>query len=78
MQVCTPAVLTPLVSDALLARLRETFPADVVGLSRLSHEAIRERIGEQRVIEVLQAWHNEQIQHSMLDGPDIQAFVGRV
>lgn len=72
--VCTPAVLTPLVSEALLFRLREAFPADVVGLSRLSHEVIRERIGEQRVIEVLQAWHNEQAQDSLGGGPDIQAF----
>lgn len=60
MVLCSPAMLNPLVPSALLSRLRESFPGDLVGLSRLSHEVIRERIGEQRVIEVLQAWHNEQ------------------
>jgi len=54
--------------------LRETFPADVVGLSRLSHEVIRERIGEQRVIQVLQAWHDEQQDGSLYDGPQVEAF----
>ena len=67
-------MLTPVVSQALLARLRETFPADLVGLSRLSHEVIRERIGEQRVVEVLQAWHDEQQEDSLYDGPQVEAF----
>lgn len=53
-------MLTPLVSEALLNRLRETFPADIVGMSRFSIESIHQTIGEQRVLKVLQAWHDDQ------------------
>jgi Ni,Fe-hydrogenase III component G len=53
-------VLTPLVSEALLQRLQETFPADIVGMASYSPERIHQTIGEQRVLQVLQAWHNEQ------------------
>jgi Ni,Fe-hydrogenase III component G len=53
-------VLTPLVSDALLKRLQETFPADIVGMASYSSERIHQAIGEQRVIRVLQNWHAEQ------------------
>ena len=53
-------MLTPLVSDALLKRLQETFPADIVGMASYSSERIHQAIGEQRVIRVLQNWHAEQ------------------
>ena len=53
-------MLTPLVSEALLKRLQETFPADIVGMASFSSERIHQAIGEQRVIQVLQNWHAEQ------------------
>jgi len=53
-------VLTPLVSEALLNRLREAFHADIVGMASMSVEQIHEVIGEQRVLMVLQSWHDEQ------------------
>jgi Ni,Fe-hydrogenase III component G len=53
-------VLTPLVSEALLKRLQETFPADIVGMASYPSERIHQTIGEQRVLQVLQAWHNAQ------------------
>ena len=53
-------MLIPLVSGALLNRLQETFPADIVGMASFSSERIHQTIGEQRVLLVLQAWHNEQ------------------
>ena len=52
-------MLTPLVSAALLNRLQETFPADIVGMASFSSERIHQAIGEQRVLSVLLAWHNE-------------------
>ena len=53
-------MLTPLVSEALLTRLQETFPADIVGMAYYSSERIHQTIGEQRVLQVLRAWHAEQ------------------
>lgn len=53
-------LLNPLVPAALLQRLRESFPADIVGMARLSDKAIQQVIGEQRIIETLQTWHDEQ------------------
>ena len=53
-------MLTPLVSEALLKRLQETFPADIVGMASYSSERIHQAIGEQRVIQVLQNWHADQ------------------
>jgi Ni,Fe-hydrogenase III component G len=53
-------VLAPLVSEALLKRLQESFPADIVGMASYSPERIHQTIGEQRVLQVLQAWHNDQ------------------
>jgi hypothetical protein len=53
-------VLTPLVPEALLRRLQETFPADIVGMASYSSERIHQAIGEQRVVQVLQNWHAEQ------------------
>lgn len=52
-------MLTPLVSEALLNRLRETFPADIVGMAMFSTERIHQAIGEQRVLAALQAWHHD-------------------
>jgi hypothetical protein len=52
-------VLNPLVPDALLARLRESFPADVVSMGAMSHDRIMQTVGEQRIIQVLQQWHDE-------------------
>lgn len=53
-------MLTPLVSEALLNRLRETFPADIVGMASFPPDRIHQTIGEQRVLLVLQTWHLEQ------------------
>ena len=53
-------MLTPLVSEALLKRLQEAFPADIVGMASYSSERIHQAIGEQRVVLVLQNWHAEQ------------------
>jgi hypothetical protein len=44
----------------LLNRLREAFHADIVGMASMSVEQIHEVIGEQRVLMVLQSWHDEQ------------------
>ena len=53
-------MLNPAVSDALLQRLQDAFPADIVGMASLSHDRIQQTIGEQRVLKVLQAWHDEE------------------
>lgn len=53
-------MFTQLVPDALLQRLQESFPADVVGMASFSHDRIQQTIGEQRIIQVLKQWHDEQ------------------
>jgi len=50
----------PIVPAALLARLREAFPADIVGMANKSDDQRAQVIGEQRVVEVIQHWHDEQ------------------
>ena len=53
-------MLTPLVPEALLKRLRESFPADIVGMASFSPERIHQTIGEQRVVSVIQNWYDQQ------------------
>lgn len=64
--VCMAAVFEPLITEELLARLSACFPNDVLSLASQSHESIQQRIGEQRVLRVLQSWHEEQRQATPL------------
>lgn len=52
--------MQPLVSPGLLVRLEESFPADIVGMTQMSHDQIQQVIGEQRVLQVIQQWAAEQ------------------
>ena len=51
--------MQPIVPAALLARLLEAFPADIVGMANKSPDQRAQVIGEQRVIHVIQQWHDE-------------------
>ena len=53
-------VFEPLITDALLQRLRESFPDGILRLATCGHDQIQQQIGEQRVLHVLQSWHDEQ------------------
>jgi hypothetical protein len=50
----------PIVSASLLARLKKAFPADIVGMANKSPDQRAQIIGEQRVLQVIQHWHDEQ------------------
>lgn len=52
----------PLVTEELLARLRDSFPDGIMRLANCSHDSIQQQIGEQRVLHVIQAWFDEQQQ----------------
>jgi hypothetical protein len=49
-----------LVSPGLLARLTESFPADIVGMANKSPDQRAQIIGEQRVVETIRQWATEQ------------------
>lgn len=56
--ICTPAVLQPIVTEELLVKLREVFPAAV---SRsLSHRDLDILIGQQEVVSYLEMLLEEQ------------------
>jgi hypothetical protein len=50
----------PIVSASLLARLQQAFPADIAGMANKSPDQRAQIIGEQRVLQVIQRWHDEQ------------------
>lgn len=56
--ICTAAVIQPLVTDELLAKLAELFPARPT--RSMAHREIDHQIGQQEVITFLQRLREEQ------------------